>query len=214
MYYPDSDDFKSFYATATGRITRRILKTHMREFLGNSPLHILGQGYTTPYIPTPPEQETNRDGRLEDSFDRILAIHHIEFADNIKDTLKRDWLLLKPNEGRILIVVPNRHGLWARRDWTPFGHGMPFSLRQIQHYLHEARFEIISVREALFMPPSRRNFVLRIAEWFERAGRLFFPVAAGVHIIEAKKVMYAPTGLLTHDKPKIRTNTLFPKPAS
>jgi hypothetical protein len=213
MYDPDTYDFKSFYSTATGRITRRILRNQMREFLSDPSLTILGQGYTAPYLQSVDHKDQSAR-KSEDSVDRILAIHHIEFADNIKDTLKRDWLLLKPNEGRLLIVVPNRHGLWASKDWTPFGHGMPFSLRQIQHYLHEARFEIISTREALFVPPSRRSFILRMAKWFESAGRLIIPAAAGVHIIEAKKVMYAPTGLLTRDKPKIRTNTLFPEPTS
>ena len=37
--------------------------------------------------------------------------------------------------GRLLIVVPNRRGVWARSDTTPFGHGRPYSRSQITHLL-------------------------------------------------------------------------------
>ena len=203
-------DFKAFYASTTGRFTRRILKSYMTEFLADKKLTIAGQGYTAPYLP----EDAPTTGNDADTIDRILAIHDLEFADNIKNSLLQSWHVLKPNEGRILIIVPNRHGLWSRKDWTPFGHGMPFNLSQIQHYLQDTRFEIIQTREALFMPPTQKRIILRMASWLERVGRFILPIAAGVHIIEARKTLYAPTGLVNKDKPKIRTIPFFAKPAS
>ena len=34
--------------------------------------------------------------------------------------------------GRVVFIVPNRSGLWARRDVTPFGYGRPYSLGQLE----------------------------------------------------------------------------------
>ena len=49
---------------------------------------------------------------------------------NPRELLREMWRVLAPN-GRLLIVVPNRRGLWARVDTTPFGYGSPFSRSQL-----------------------------------------------------------------------------------
>ena len=33
--------------------------------------------------------------------------------------------------GKLILIVPHRGGLWSRAETTPFGHGTPFSKRQI-----------------------------------------------------------------------------------
>ena len=43
-------------------------------------------------------------------------------------------------EGRALFVVPNRSGLWARREATPFGFGRPYSLGQLESHLKRGSF--------------------------------------------------------------------------
>jgi alpha-ketoglutarate-dependent 2,4-dichlorophenoxyacetate dioxygenase len=48
-----------------------------------------------------------------------------------------DWPM---PEGRLLLIVPNRRGIWARLDSTPFGHGRPYSRGQLERLLGDALF--------------------------------------------------------------------------
>ena len=42
----------------------------------------------------------------------------LEWSEKPRDLLRELWRVLAPN-GRLLLVVPNRRGLWARVDTTP-----------------------------------------------------------------------------------------------
>jgi hypothetical protein len=42
--------------------------------------------------------------------------------------------------GRALFIVPNRGGMWARRDKTPFGFGRPYTLGQLEAQLKRHDF--------------------------------------------------------------------------
>ena len=58
-------------------------------------------------------------GHLPDaSIDRVLAVHSLEMAANARDQLREIWRVLAPG-GRVILVVPNRRGLWARGEATP-----------------------------------------------------------------------------------------------
>ena len=92
--------------------------------------------------------------------------------------------------GRLLAVVPNRRGLWARMDTTPFGHGRPYSRSQITHLLRETWFTPTGWGEALYVPPIARGWFLRSAVAWERAGATIPAPFAGVHIVEATKQIY------------------------
>jgi hypothetical protein len=80
--------------------------------------------------------------------------------------------------------------LWARIDTTPFGHGRPYSRPQIIQLLREAWFTPVAWGEALFLPPVARNWFLRSAVAWERAGVMLWSPFAGVHIVEATKQVY------------------------
>ena len=82
--------------------------------------------------------------------------------------------------------------MWARRDWSPFGHGRPFSASQIENALEEALFSVQDHRNALFMPPVKWRLLLKAAWGFERFGNLICPAFGGVHCIDAVKQGYAP----------------------
>ena len=45
-------------------------------------------------------------------FDRILLVHGLEAAENARALLREVWRVLK-DDGRLLVVAPNRVGLWA-----------------------------------------------------------------------------------------------------
>lgn len=124
-------------------------------------------------------------------FDRILLAHALELCENPSALLEEVWRSLAPG-GRLLAVVANRTGLWARRETTPFAFGRPFSAEQIEGLLIEAGFSPHRRAAALYAPPSHRRFWLRASSALERAGgRIGAEGLAGVRIVEAVKEIYA-----------------------
>jgi SAM-dependent methyltransferase len=124
------------------------------------------------------------------SFDRILVVHGLEAADNARRMLRELWRVLR-DDGRLLVVVPNRRGMWAHVESTPFGQGQPYSPGQIGRLLAASMFRVERRDTALYMPPTRLRLVLRSAQIWERAGRRLLPRLAGVTITEAAKDLYA-----------------------
>ncbi|MGB0439396.1 MAG: class I SAM-dependent methyltransferase, partial [Paracoccaceae bacterium] len=51
--------------------------------------------------------------------DRLVLMHGLETSENPTALLDECWRVLGPG-GRALFIVPNRSGLWARSDRTPF----------------------------------------------------------------------------------------------
>ena len=137
------------------------------------------------------------------SLDRIIMVHAIEFSELLPPHLDEIWRVLK-SSGRLLIVVPNRAGLWAHADWSPLGGGTPYSARQMIHALKSANFVHEQTEEALFMPPFRLPFFLKSADVYENIGRQYLPIVAGVHIVEASKQLYAKADRDSGSKIRVR----------
>ena len=121
--------------------------------------------------------------------DRVLLVHALEMSQDATALLREIWRVLAP-AGQLLAVVPNRRGLWARMDTTPFGHGRPYSRSQITHLLRDAWFTPVAWSEALYVPPIQRGWFLRSAVAWERTGATISAPFAGVHIVEATKQVY------------------------
>jgi SAM-dependent methyltransferase len=121
--------------------------------------------------------------------DRVLLVHALEMSHDAIALLREVWRVLAAG-GQLLAVVPNRRGLWARMDTTPFGHGRPYSRSQITHLLRETWFTPVSWGEALYVPPVPRGWFLRSAVAWERTGATLSAPFAGVHIVEATKQVY------------------------
>jgi SAM-dependent methyltransferase len=126
----------------------------------------------------------------EEAFSRVIMVHLLEGAVSPHVVLRETWRVLEPG-GRLLLVVPNRGGWWARSDQTPFGWGRPFSPRQIGELLQEAFFVPRQSTYALFVPPFTHNRLLQTAETWEKAGQRWFAPLGGVVVTEAEKVIYA-----------------------
>jgi SAM-dependent methyltransferase len=110
----------------------------------------------------------------------------LEAADRPDELLEEAWRITAP-EGRMIVVVPSRRGVWARTDGTPYGQGLPYSKSQLRDLLQRADFSPIFWGEALHAPPIRKPFMMRSATTIERVGgAVGFPFA-GVHIVEAIK---------------------------
>jgi len=97
--------------------------------------------------------------------------------------------------GRVLFIVPNRAGLWARRDITPFGYGRPYSPGQLDMQLKKHQFLPERHVGALYQMPSRSRLWMKSAGVFERFGRHVPTVfAGGAFMVEATKLVYPPKG--------------------
>ena len=124
--------------------------------------------------------------------DRLIVLHGLETCERQSDLLSEIWRVLGPG-GAALFVVPNRTGLWARRDKTPFGFGRPYSLGQLESQLRKHKFVPLRNVSALFSPPSHKSWVVRSANWFERYGsKASFILPAGAVMVEATKQVHAP----------------------
>ncbi|MBH9974819.1 MULTISPECIES: class I SAM-dependent methyltransferase [Bartonella] len=216
--------FRSFYQTALGEkvfstITNKLALKNC-DVAGE---RVLGLGYVTPYLeqlkdraercfafmpahqgacvwPSADKVATalvfEEDLPLSDSaVDRIILIHSLEFAENAREMLSEMWRVLAPN-GRIIIVVPNRRGLWARNDHTPFGSGQPYSRQQLLQLLHETNFSVVKIGEALYFSPSGGALARGFSAVYEPLARSFFPYFGGIIVCEAQKRLFQ--GLLVH----------------
>lgn len=126
--------------------------------------------------------------------DRLVVLHGLEVSDDPDALLGECWRVLGPG-GRALLIVPNRVGLWAPRDTTPFGFGRPYTMGQLEAQARRAGFMPERQAAALYIPPSERRFWLRSAEMWERLGRRAAGfLAAGVVMLEVSKQVHAPRG--------------------
>ena len=219
---PDVTDHLEFYRRPLGGMVRRILAQRIRaRWRRVTGATLVGLGFATPYLGSfrgeaghlaafmpvtqgaviwPPSGlvhtvvvEESQLPLADNSVDHLLAIHSLEASENVRGLLREIWRVMKP-EGRLLIIVPNRRGVWARLDTTPFGHGRPFSPGQLERLLSEALFTPIDWSAALYIPPFDRHIVLRSAMSVERLGAKLSPAFAGVIVVEAKKELVAPVG--------------------
>jgi SAM-dependent methyltransferase len=216
--YLDVVDLRAFYGGRLGIVARRLIGMRLKErwpsVAGES---LVGIGYVTPYLrllgegaervlalmPAAqgvvnwPGEGPNATALVDDdalplpdaSIDRILLVHCLEVAANAHEQLREIWRVLSPG-GRVLIVVPNRAGIWARIEATPFGYGRPFGKTQLTVLLRDTMFSPVGWTEALAVPPFRHRPWLRTGLAWERVGRFLWPAFAGVVIVEATKQLY------------------------
>jgi SAM-dependent methyltransferase len=214
----DVVDLRDFYAQRLGTVARRFvgrgIRMHWSDTRGQ---RVLGIGYATPYLglfreqaerclafmpgvqgvvkwpsanPTLTAMVDENELPLPDAaVDRVLLVHALEMSHDAPMLLREVWRVLAAG-GRLMAVVPNRRGLWARIDITPFGHGRPYSRSQITQLLRETWFTPTSWAEVLYVPPISRGWFLRSAVAWERAGATISAPFAGVHIVEATKQVY------------------------
>jgi SAM-dependent methyltransferase len=118
------------------------------------------------------------------------VIHDGEYSSGLQSFLSEVWRVLKPN-GRLLMILPNRKGLWARSDKNPFGHGAPYSYSQLRDVLRECHFVFEGAQGALLTPPLQNRFLLKSLSWLCEPLSRYCPMMSGVYIVEASKRLYA-----------------------
>lgn len=126
-------------------------------------------------------------------FDRAILLHSLEEAESPRALCRELWRVMAP-EGRIVVAAANRRGLWARAEKTPFGHGRPWTIRQLTRLLGESLFQVTASTHALYMPPINLSIITGGADGWERAGRHVMPALGGVVLVEAVKRLYIEPG--------------------
>lgn len=216
--HSDIVDLRSFYASPLGSLAERSITMALSSIWASVPNErLVGLGYTLPWLerfgadaeralafmpatqgavvwpatgPVATALVFDEELPLVDaSIDRMLLVHSLEHAENPRETLNEIWRVLSP-AGRVVIVVPNRRGVWARFEHTPFGTGRPFSRGQLTELLRDANFTPASWSDALYFPPSQRRFMMRFQGMLERMGRRAWPIFSGVIVVEAQKRLY------------------------
>lgn len=217
----DVIDLRDFYRTNLGKHVRRIVRARLREIWGNvTGMSVLGLGYSTPYL-LPFRDEAERTIALmpaqqgvlhwpteglglvaladetelplpDVSIDRVLIVHGLECSEQLRPMLREVWRVLADG-GRLLLVVPNRRGIWARLDRTPFGHGHPYTPSQLRRLLRDTLFTPIREETALYVPPTTSRMVMAAAPAWEGIGARWFTAFAGVLLVEVGKQIYAAT---------------------
>ncbi|MCY6383546.1 class I SAM-dependent methyltransferase [Hoeflea prorocentri] len=240
--HTDIVDLRQFYHTRLGKLAEDAIAMALSSLWAKLPgERLMGLGYAVPYLdrfradaerafafmpagqgainwPTLEVSATalvfDEELPLADaSVDRILMIHALEYAENPRETLMEAWRVLAPG-GRLVIVVPNRRGMWARLDHTPFGSGTPYSRNQITGLLRDASFTPGAFAEALFFPPSRHKAIQSMARTTERLGRRYWPLFSGLVVVEAQKRLYQGLPVAERASRRVFVPVLAPQGAS
>ena len=212
-------ELKEFYATRRGQNARRVIRQAIRAMwptLADEAL--LGLGFATPCLGIYREEAERvvalmpaRQGVIawpgdakrlvavaeepelplaDNSMDKILLLHALELSEELHPMMGEIWRVLRP-QGRLLAVVPNRRGLWARLERTPFGHGHPFTGGQLTRLLRDHGFVPLRQKMTLYVPPSRSRMILRTSGLWQKLGQRLLRPFGGVLLIEAEKEVYA-----------------------
>lgn len=213
----DVVDLRDFYGGPLGGAARRLVGHHLRtRFTGVRGATVLGLGYASPYldgwrdeaeriisfmparqgVARWPQQGLGLTALVDDcdlpladgSVDVAVVVHELELTEP-QAMLRELWRVMAP-QGRVIFIVPNRRGMWARFDWTPFGHGRPYSRQQLKRMLRDQLFSPQHWANALFVPPFDWRFLVRSAPAWERVGLRLSPGFAGVLMVEAIKEVY------------------------
>ncbi|NBX03738.1 MAG: class I SAM-dependent methyltransferase [Alphaproteobacteria bacterium] len=219
MLTPDIVSLRQFYASPLGDLARGLIEAELRHLWPSAKGEdVLAIGFATPYLdgyvhqgarvsvcmPARqgaaywPQTQNNlvllaHESELpfaENSMNRVLLVHSIENSEQLSWMMQEVWRVLTPG-GRVLAIVPNRIGFWARGSHTPFGYGRPFSIAQMRDLLAEHEFTLTRSRPALFIPPTGIKTLWKIARKIEAIGHFFCPFLGGVWLVEAEKQVYA-----------------------
>src|SRR6201991_4858658 len=146
----DVVDLRNFYTQRLGVAARRFIGRGIRaRFNDTRGMSMLGVGYATPYLGLFREEaerclafmpaaqgvmkwpttrpalsalvDENELPLPDSTVDRVMLVHALEMTNDPGAMLREVWRVLASG-GRLLAVVPNRRGLWARVDTTPFGY--------------------------------------------------------------------------------------------
>lgn len=216
----DVVEIRDFYTGRLGQMVRQHIARHLLEhWPRGSGLSLAGVGYASPYLKpyladsclvtsmSPaglggliwPKEGPLRSLLVDEqmlpigeaSFDRILVVHGLEFFADVESHLREMWRVMRP-DGRLILIVPNRSGLWARVDQTPFGNGRPFSRGQLHRLLVDTEFRPLTIEPLVHFAPFEFSLGLMASPAFEKLGSKVWPRFSGMLMVEAIKEVVQP----------------------
>ncbi len=177
-------NLNSFYKNNLGKSVEKLLQQKINSYIGNKNNKvIMGIGYTEKYLK---HFQDNRCVTLSlipsfidnfycnknninvvceedhlpisnDSCDVFLLLHCLEHASSPWGLMAEINRIL-PSGGRIIVVVPNRVGLWARRSNNPFGSGRSYTKGQLKKLLNSTGFFELEIDYNIYYPPINNFF--------------------------------------------------------
>lgn len=217
--WADVVDLRDFYETEMGQIAEAMVRRSIRGLWPDlSKCRVAGLGYAVPYLEQFREESAQvmalmpaQQGVLhwpaegpgavalveetalplpDSSVDRLLLVHGLESSEALRALMEEIWRVLA-GDGRLLVVAPNRRGVWSRSDSSPFGWGQPYGLQQLNRLLRGYGFVPTASDRALYLPPIRSRTLMKSAEAWERLGARWLTRFSGVVLAEARKQVWA-----------------------
>lgn len=130
------------------------------------------------------------------SVDQILLVHCLEFLSNPTAFFDEIWRVLK-KDGKLLMIFPNRRGLWARSDHTPFGYGQPYTMTQAVNLISNYGFVTTQKLRALHFAPTSSSLIYYSSKIFCGISLPIIKKFSGVNAIwaEKKTLVLSPTAI-------------------
>jgi SAM-dependent methyltransferase len=207
---PSVHDLRAYYATRDGqRVARQLAATVAPAIRRGPNARLLALGYCAPLLrgldprhlermavvmPEGPGVRVWPRGKpscavqadeaalpfTEALFDQAMLAHSLEFAEAPRKLLRELWRVLSP-AGELVLIVPNRLGVWTHFEATPFGQGRPWGKGELSRLLQDSMFEPIACRTALVAPP------VRGLRWLDKPLTKVARRFGGIHFVLARK---------------------------
>jgi hypothetical protein len=192
----------TFYHTPLGLLVLRLLRREIRAVFADTrlPMKVVG----APAVLLPKAQplsadaiSTLKEGRIQ----RLVMLHTLEHVADPILFLQACYEALQA-EGVMVLLVPNRLHRWSRSH-TPFGDGKPFTRMQIESILQQTPWRIVSMKQALRLPPVALRIFVRAAQlylsllsrwsWLNELHQLSTScLNGGVWVVVLEKRIFAP----------------------
>lgn len=204
-----------FYKTPLGEVVQVYINDIVQKFIPENTKNqfILGLGYVTPYLDQSltekntllsftfdqmggiiwPNAEHSHTAIVHEnhlpiankSVDRLIIVHGLECCQNTEQLLKEVNRIIAP-DGEILIIFPNKTGVWSHTATTPFAHGAHYTMSQLSNILLKQGFNIEAEERLLYFPPIQSLYTQSFFAPVEMMGSYFLPYFSGLNAITAK----------------------------
>ncbi|HWL70299.1 MAG TPA: methyltransferase domain-containing protein [Geminicoccus sp.] len=235
-------DLEQFYASRKGQLARRLIGLQLRQLWPQvAGKTIVGMGYAMPFLDVFADEaaatlalvpagcnvqrwpetgpcrlaifQEDEIPLADQSVDCLLLVHALETCRSLNRLMREIWRVLT-DDGRVVLIVPNRHGLWSLSDTTPFGQGSPFTAGQLERLLARHLLVRGEVRRAMFVPPWNLKILQRLAIPLERTGQRLWPQFGGILLAEAEKQLYLGAPAFQTARPRRRQYVALPQAAA
>lgn len=191
-------DFQNFFSSKLGIFAKEKISERLLSFIPNfekQKILLLGNGsiYLKNNENIKQIKILDEDTKIaDDYYDIIIITHFLEFQNKDNFIIRRIWQALKDN-GKIIVLTPNRHGLWFYTGNHVFRAPKAYSHYQITKLLDSNLLLTDRVESVLFFPPLQKLNINN--EWIAKIDKILSVIACkngGIIISSAIKKVYAP----------------------